>query len=52
MGMRAPLRSLELGSGLGEHEDPGGGNAAGVGGCRKTGDSSEQQGERGVESRF
>ena len=52
LGMRAPLRSLELGSGLGEHEDPGGVMQLGWVGAERLGTAVSEQGERRVESRF
>lgn len=51
-GVRAPLRSLELGSGLGEQVDPGGGMQLGWVGAERLGTAVSKQGERRVESRF
>ena len=52
MGLRAPLRSLELGGGLGGTGGPGGGMQLGWVGAERLGTAVSKQGETAVESRF
>ena len=50
-GVRAPLRSLELGGGLGEQEDPGGGMQLGWMGAERLGTAEAENRGGGAQAR-